>query len=259
MSQLRSFAPWIAYPAASALFGWQAGAAVALGFCIVGPAPRRPCRRHRHLPHGRARVLRRVDVRSRTPIRPAVLHRYVPALIPATLAVAAAVSIVVARPFTVTFAKRVAPASSGTRRSSCTSTSCSPACGPRASRSPPRSSRSRSRSHPTPSASCSVRRSPASSCRCASPAGTRPRPAPATPPPRPRPCAPKGAITMTASPITTPFHLDGNYRPVTDRSHGESTSRSKEPSPNTSTAATSATDPTPDPAPRRRIGSTATA
>ena len=109
MSQLRSFAPWIVYPIASALFGWQAGAAVALGFCIVGLAPRRPCRRHRHLPHGRARVLRRVDVRSRTPIRPAVLHRYVPALIPATLAVAAAMSIVVARPFTVAFAKRVAP------------------------------------------------------------------------------------------------------------------------------------------------------
>ena len=38
MSQLRSFAPWIAYPVASALFGWQAGAAVALGFCVVGLA-----------------------------------------------------------------------------------------------------------------------------------------------------------------------------------------------------------------------------
>src|SRR6185295_8019831 len=37
------------------------------------------------------------------------LHQYVPALVPAALAVAAAVSIVVARPFTVTFAQRVAP------------------------------------------------------------------------------------------------------------------------------------------------------
>ena len=37
------------------------------------------------------------------------LHRFVPALIPAALAVAATVSIASGHPFTVTFAKRVAP------------------------------------------------------------------------------------------------------------------------------------------------------
>ena len=36
MSQLRAFAPWIAYPIGSALFGWQAGAAMALACCMVG-------------------------------------------------------------------------------------------------------------------------------------------------------------------------------------------------------------------------------
>jgi hypothetical protein len=108
MSQLRSFAPWIVFPAASALFGWQAGAAVALGFCVVGM-----------LRDGRAaasdtfRVAALVFFAALSAVAyvdpTSALHRYVPALIPATLAVAAAASILVARPFTVAFAKRVAP------------------------------------------------------------------------------------------------------------------------------------------------------
>jgi hypothetical protein len=108
MSQLRSFAPWIAYPAASVLFGWQAGAAVALGFCIVGlardgrAAATDTFRMAALVLFGTLTALAFVDTAT-------VLHRYVPALIPATLAVAAAVSIVVARPFTVAFAKRVSP------------------------------------------------------------------------------------------------------------------------------------------------------
>jgi hypothetical protein len=108
MSQLRSFAPWIAYPAASALFGWQAGAAVALGFCIVGLA-----RDGRSAATDTFRMAALVFFAALSAVAYAdpatVLHQYVPALIPATLAAAAAVSIVVARPFTVTFAKRVAP------------------------------------------------------------------------------------------------------------------------------------------------------
>ena len=108
MSQLRSFAPWIAYPAASALFGWQAGAAVALGFCVVGLL-----RDPRSATTDAFRLAALVLFGALTAVAyadPASgVHQYVPALIPATLAVAAAVSIVVARPFTVTFAKRVAP------------------------------------------------------------------------------------------------------------------------------------------------------
>ena len=108
MSQLRSFAPWIAYPAASALFGWQAGAAVALGFCVVGL-----------LRDGRSAVADTFRVAALALFGALTMlayadpasgvHRFVPALIPATLAVAAAASIAVAQPFTVAFAKRVAP------------------------------------------------------------------------------------------------------------------------------------------------------
>jgi hypothetical protein len=108
MSQLRSFAPWIAYPAASALFGWQAGAAMALAFCVVGlvldgrSASVDPFRVAALGLFGGLTVLTGVDPTSS-------VHQFVPALIPATLAAAAAMSIVVGRPFTVVFAKRVAP------------------------------------------------------------------------------------------------------------------------------------------------------
>jgi hypothetical protein len=108
MSQLRSFAPWIAYPAASAVFGWQAAAGIALAVAVIGL-----------LRDGRAaatdtfRVAAVVLFAGLTaaaltdPAGP--VHHYVPALIPATLAVAAAASIAAGRPFTVAFAKRVAP------------------------------------------------------------------------------------------------------------------------------------------------------
>src|SRR5690242_3887457 len=108
MRQLRSFAPWIVYPAASALFGWRAGAAIALGFCVVGML-----RDGRGAATDTFRVAALVFFASLSAIAyadpGAALHRYVPALIPATLAAAAAVSILIAKPFTVAFAKRVAP------------------------------------------------------------------------------------------------------------------------------------------------------
>ena len=194
MSQLRSFAPWIAYPAASALFGWQAGAAVALGFCIVGlardgraaatdtfrmaalvffaalsavayadPATRAaPVRARAHPGNARGRG-GGVDRR-----RPAV-HRHVreAGRAPRVLGHAA-----------------LRPHQRGAHRS----------VGHEL-----RDHRRDHRDHahgrtPRRRRSCSVRRSPVSSCRCASPAGTRPRPAPATPSPNQDICAPKGAI-----------------------------------------------------------------
>jgi len=108
MSQLRSFAPWIAYPLASALFGWQTGSAVALGLCVVGvlrdgrPAAAEPLR-------VAALVLFAVLTASALADPASALHRFVPALIPATLAVAAVASIAMSQPFTIAFAKRVAP------------------------------------------------------------------------------------------------------------------------------------------------------
>src|SRR5689334_8047896 len=89
MSQLRSFAPWIVYPAASALFGWEAGAAVALGFCVVGLI-----RDGRAAATDTFRLAALVFFAGLTVVAytdpTAALHRYVPALIPATLAAAAA-------------------------------------------------------------------------------------------------------------------------------------------------------------------------
>jgi hypothetical protein len=108
MSQVRSFAPWIAYPVASALFGWHAGAAVALGFCVVGllrDGRAAASDTFRLAALGFFAALSAVAWIDPT----SALHRFVPALIPATLAVAAAASILVARPFTLAFAKRVAP------------------------------------------------------------------------------------------------------------------------------------------------------
>jgi hypothetical protein len=108
MSQLRSFVPWIVYPIASALFGWQAGVAVALAFCLVGLI-----RDGRVATTDTFRMAALLFFATLTAVAYAdpasALHRFVPALVPATFAVAAAVSIVVARPFTVVFAKRVAP------------------------------------------------------------------------------------------------------------------------------------------------------
>jgi len=108
MSQLRNFAPWIAYPVASALFGWEAGAAVAFGFAAVGLL-----RDGRSAAADTFRVAALVLFGALSAVAyadpAAALHRYVPALVPATLAIAAGVSILVERPFTVAFAKRVAP------------------------------------------------------------------------------------------------------------------------------------------------------
>jgi hypothetical protein len=108
MSQLRSFAPWIAYPIAAAVFDWRVGAGIALSLCLAGLV-----RVGRAATSDVFAVAAAVFFAGLTAVAFAdptsLVHRFVPALTPGTLAVAAAMSIVVGRPFTVAFAKRVAP------------------------------------------------------------------------------------------------------------------------------------------------------
>src|SRR3974390_46501 len=89
MRHLRTLAPWIAYPAAPRFFGW-------------GRPARAPCGGAAIVIFGALTVVAIADPA-------AALHHFVPALIPAALAVAAIVSIACGHPFTETFAKRVAP------------------------------------------------------------------------------------------------------------------------------------------------------
>ena len=108
MRQLRGFLPWITYGIAAPLVGWRGAAAAALGVAIVAL-----------LSAGREGD---VDVFPPTAavffaacsfaglIAPATgLHRYIGALAPAALAAAAVWSIAIHAPFTIPFAKRVAP------------------------------------------------------------------------------------------------------------------------------------------------------
>src|SRR5690349_17390174 len=94
MSQVRSFLPWIAFSLAAGAFGWRAAAAIALVLAIIGLA-----RDGRSVLGDALRVatvayfaglalLALVD--PTTPVR-----TFIPALAPATLAVAAAASIAV--------------------------------------------------------------------------------------------------------------------------------------------------------------------
>ena len=108
MSQFRSFAPWIVYPAASALFGWQAGCAAAFGFCVVGvcldgrPATTDPFRVAALVFFGAltgiAFLTRRAQCIGSFPPSSRQRSRWRPRC-----------RSLLARPFTVAFAKRVAP------------------------------------------------------------------------------------------------------------------------------------------------------
>jgi len=105
---LRNLGPWIAYPLASALVGWRAGAAAALAvglglLAVDGRAAIFDAFRAA----GVAFFAALTAVPLTDPSTP--VHHFVPALIPATLAVAAFLSIAAGRPFTVAFAQRVAP------------------------------------------------------------------------------------------------------------------------------------------------------
>jgi hypothetical protein len=108
MSRLRGFAPWIVYPIVAALFDWRLGAAVALVLALAGLVS--GGREATTDVFAIAAAVFFAGLAAVAFADPASgLHRYVPALTPGTLAVAAAVSIMLRRPFTVAFAKRVAP------------------------------------------------------------------------------------------------------------------------------------------------------
>ena len=109
MRQLRGFLPWIAYPIAAAVVDWKTAALVAFAVAVAGIAWSSRADTGRDLFtitaacfFGGLTVIAFADPTS-------TVQRYVAALTPAALAVAAVVSIAVHRPFTVTFAKRVAP------------------------------------------------------------------------------------------------------------------------------------------------------
>jgi len=108
MNHLSSLGPWIASPLASALVGWRAGAAAALAVCVVGLALEgRAAASYPFRAAGLVFFAALTAVALTDPTTP--LHHFVPALIPATLAVAAFLSVIAGRPFTLAFARRVAP------------------------------------------------------------------------------------------------------------------------------------------------------
>jgi hypothetical protein len=108
MSQLRSFAPWLVAPIATAIFDWRVGSALAFGLALAGVL-----RGGRTATTDMFAVVAALYFAALAAVAftaPASgLHRFVPAFSGGALAVAAALSIVVGRPFTVAFAKRVAP------------------------------------------------------------------------------------------------------------------------------------------------------
>jgi hypothetical protein len=108
MTQLRSFAPWIVYPIAASVFGWRVGSTLALTLCIFGLVRARRSGGADSFVVGAGLFFAAlVAIAFSDPT--SSVHRFVPALVPAALAVAAAVSILIGQPFTVAFAKRVAP------------------------------------------------------------------------------------------------------------------------------------------------------
>jgi hypothetical protein len=112
MRQLRGFLPWITYPCAVALVDWRIAAAAALAAALAVAVVA--------LVAGRASdsvdmftIAAVVFFAGLFVVAVAApgsgVNHYVGALTPAALAVAATISIAVHRPFTIPFAKRVAP------------------------------------------------------------------------------------------------------------------------------------------------------
>jgi hypothetical protein len=108
MRQLRGFLPWITYSGAAALVDWRfavVGAFVVAVGALV--ASRRTASTDMFTV---AAVVFFAGLAVVAVVDPATgLHRYVGALTPAVLAIAALVSIAIGQPFTIPFAKRVAP------------------------------------------------------------------------------------------------------------------------------------------------------
>src|SRR5579862_1122670 len=108
MRQLRGFLPWIVYPIAAALVDWRIAAAVALA--VAAGALLASGRSADTNMFGVAAVVFFAALTGLALVDPTSdLHRFVGALTPAALAVAALVSIAIGQPFTIPFAKRVAP------------------------------------------------------------------------------------------------------------------------------------------------------
>ncbi len=109
MRQLRGFLPLIAYPAIAALADWRfatAGALVVAAAALWASGRSSSTDMFTVAAVGFFAALTVVAFVAPT----SGLHRYVGALTPAALCVAAVVSIAIGQPFTVPFAKRVAPA-----------------------------------------------------------------------------------------------------------------------------------------------------
>lgn len=107
MRQVRGFLPWIAYPVAAALIDRRLAAVGALAIAVIALASRRS---------GSTDIFTAAAVTffaGLTVLAFAAptsgVHHYVGALTPAALALAALVSIAIRQPFTIPFAKRVAP------------------------------------------------------------------------------------------------------------------------------------------------------
>jgi hypothetical protein len=108
MRQLRGFLPWITYSVAAALVDWRFALVGALAVAVAAlVASRRTASTDMFTV---AAVVFFAGLAAVAAFDPASgLHRYVGALTPAALAVAALVSIAIGQPFTIPFAKRVAP------------------------------------------------------------------------------------------------------------------------------------------------------
>jgi hypothetical protein len=109
MTALRSFAPWIAFAAASAVADWRLAAIVALAISLANAAGRR---RDNADPDDLATAatvffaaLAIVSVADPG----SSVQQYIPALAPAALCAGAGLSVLRGRPFTIPFAKRSTP------------------------------------------------------------------------------------------------------------------------------------------------------
>lgn len=101
---LRSVVPYLLFSLVAALFGWTyaAGAGFAAALIAVASPKRDPFGIVAAVFFGALSVIAMLDPST-------TLHRYVPALTPAALSIAAVMTLAAGAPFTIMFAKRVAP------------------------------------------------------------------------------------------------------------------------------------------------------
>ncbi len=109
MSALRSFAPWIAFTAASAIADWRLAAALALCISLAGAVARRhDDTEPNDLANATTMFFAALTIISIANPDSGLQH-YIPALAPAALGIGAGLSILRGRPFTIPFAKRSTP------------------------------------------------------------------------------------------------------------------------------------------------------